>query len=287
MEIGFIGLGMMGQPIAGHLLVAGHDLVVHSRTRIKADALLADGARWAKTPAEVAAAAELIFTMVGGPDDVAAVYRGESGLFAAARKQKILVDLTTSSPDLAAALAVEAPPDVACLDAPVTGGVKGAKAGTLTLMVGGDTDALERLRPILACFAGRVRRFGPAGAGQHAKLANQTAAAGIMLGLAEALAYAERAGLDGTTMLETLGSGTARSFLLEAYGAAMLRGDTEAGFFVDHFVKDLTLARDAAARHGLAPGGLAAALEAYGALARRGLGRAGIQSLIRLYRDER
>jgi 3-hydroxyisobutyrate dehydrogenase len=287
MIIGFIGLGMMGQPIADHLLAAGHDLVVHSRTRAKAEPLLAAGARWMQTPMDVAAAAELVLTMVGGPDDVAVVYRGGSGLFAAAGDDQILVDLTTSSPELAAALAAEAPPGVACLDAPVTGGVRGAVAGTLTLMVGGDSEALERIREVLACFAGTIRQFGPAGSGQHAKLVNQTAVAGIMLGLAEALAWAERAGLDGAAMLETLGAGTARSFLLEAYGKAMLSGDTQAGFFVDHFVKDLTLAREAAAHQGLTPGGLAAALEAYRALSRQGLGQAGIQSLIRLYRNER
>jgi 3-hydroxyisobutyrate dehydrogenase len=154
-------------------------------------------------------------------------------------------------------------------------------------MVGGDGAALDGIRPILGCFAGTIRHFGPAGMGQHAKLVNQTAAAGIMLGLAEALACAERAGLDGPAMLETLGSGTARSFLLETYGQAMLHGDTQAGFFVDHFVKDLTLARDAARRQGLAPGGLEAALDAYRELSRRGFGRAGIQSLIRLYQHER
>jgi 3-hydroxyisobutyrate dehydrogenase len=286
MILGFIGLGMMGQPIAGHLLAAGHDLVVHSRTRAKAEPLIAQGARWAEAPAEVAAAAELVFTMVGGPDDLAAVYRGASGLFAVARAGQVVVDLTTSSPELAAALAAEAPSGVPCLDAPVTGGVRGAKAGTLTLMVGGDGQVLERVREVLECFAGTIRHFGPAGAGQHAKLVNQTAVAGIMLGLAEALAYAERAGLDGATMLETLSSGTARSFLLEAYGKAMLSGDSQAGFFVDHFVKDLTLARDAAQRHGLAPGGLEAALDAYRALSRQGFGQAGIQSLIRLYQGE-
>jgi 3-hydroxyisobutyrate dehydrogenase len=283
MILGLIGTGMMGRPIAGHLLAAGYELVVFSRTHAKALPLVAAGARWADSPREIVAAAELVLTMVGGPDDVAAVYRGPQGLFAGAHEGQILVDLTTSSPELAAALAAEAP--VTCLDAPVTGGVKGAKAGTLTLMVGGPEDALERIRPVLTSFAGTIRRFGPAGSGQHAKLANQIAVGGIMLGLAEALAYAGRAGLDGATMLETLGSGTARSFLQGAYGKAMLEGDTQAGFFVDHFVKDLALARDAAAKQGLAPGGVSAALEAYRALSERGLGQAGIQALIRLYQS--
>jgi 3-hydroxyisobutyrate dehydrogenase len=285
MIIGFIGLGMMGQPVAGHLQAAGHDLVVHNRTGAKADPLLAGGARWADTPAEAAADADLVLTMVGGPDDVAAISRGEAGLFAAAHQGQILADLTTSSPELAASLASKAPSGATCLDAPVTGGVRGAKAGTLSLMVGGDGAALDRIRPVLDCFAGSVRHFGPAGAGQHAKLVNQIAVGGIMLGLAEALGYAQRAGLDGGTMLDALNSGTARSFLLEAYGQAMLSGDTQAGFFVDHFVKDLTLAKDAAGRQGLEPGGLAAALEAYRALSRQGFGQAGIQSLARLYQD--
>jgi 3-hydroxyisobutyrate dehydrogenase-like beta-hydroxyacid dehydrogenase len=150
-------------------------------------------------------------------------------------------------------------------------------------MLGGDADALERVRPILECFAGSIRHFGAAGAGHHAKLANQTAVAGIMLGLAEALAYALRAGLDGRMMLETLSSGTARSSLLEAYGQAMLDGDTKAGFFIDHFIKDLSLAKQEAERQGMATIGLGAALESYRALSRDGFGRAGIQSLIRLY----
>lgn len=284
MILGFIGTGMMGQPIAGHLLAVGHELLVFSRTRAKAEPLVAAGATWAANPREIAAATDLVLTMVGGPDDVAAVYRGPDGLFAGAKGQ-ILVDLTTSSPELAVALAAEAPAGVTCLDAPVTGGVKGAKAGTLTLMVGGDGAALERIRPVLACFAGAIRHFGPPGSGQHAKLVNQIAVGGIMLGLAEALAYAERAGLDGATMLETLGSGTARSFLQDAYGRAMLDRDTQAGFFVDHFVKDLALARDAAVTQGLAPRGVSAALDAYRSLSDRGLGQAGIQALIRLYQE--
>jgi 3-hydroxyisobutyrate dehydrogenase len=285
MILGLIGTGMMGQPIAGHLLAAGHELVVLSRTRGKADSLIAAGASWAASPKAVAAAADLVLTMVGGPDDVAAVYRGPDGLLAGARQGQILVDLTTSSPELAAALAAEAPAGVTCLDAPVTGGIKGAEAGTLSLMVGGDGAALERIRPVLACFADAIRRFGPPGSGQHAKLVNQIAVGGIMLGLAEALAYAERAGLDGATMLETLGSGTARSFLQGAYGQAMLDRDTQAGFFVDHFVKDLALARDAALGQGLAPRATQAALDAYRALSNQGLGRAGIQALIRVYQE--
>ncbi|MEM7021595.1 MAG: NAD(P)-dependent oxidoreductase [Pseudomonadota bacterium] len=282
MILGFIGLGMMGQPMAGHLMAAGHDLVVHTRTRTKADALIAQGARWAESPAQTARTTEVVLTMVGGPNDVAAIYRGDHGLLAAARPGQVLVDLTTSSPDLAAALAQEAQ-EAICLDAPVTGGVKGAQAGKLSLMVGGDVAALDRVRPVLERFAGAIRCFGPPGAGQHAKLVNQTAVAGIMLGLAEALAYAQRAGLDGTKMLETLGSGTACSFLLDAYGQAMLRGDEQAGFFVDHFVKDLTLAARAAEQQGLAPLGVEAALDAYRALSGHGLGHAGIQSLMRHY----
>ena len=160
MITGFIGPGMMGQPIAGHLLAAGHDLAVHSRTRAKAEPLLAGGAHWATTPAEVAAAADVVLTMVGGPDDVAAVYRGAAGLLAAAREGQILVDLTTPSPELAAALAAAAPPGVICLDAPVTGGVRGATAGTLTLMVGGNGAALDSIRPILGALPARSATSG-------------------------------------------------------------------------------------------------------------------------------
>ena len=233
-------------------------------------------------PAAVAEATEVTFTIVGGPDDVTAIYRGADGLLAGAKPGQVLVDLTTSSPELAIELAAEGFAEgVICLDAPVTGGVKGAREGTLTLMVGGDPDGLERVRPLLDTFAGEVHHFGSAGSGQHAKIVNQIAVGGIMTGLAEALAYARSAGLDHQTMLATLGRGTARSFLLETYGEAMLRDQLDAGFFVDHFVKDLSLALTSARRLGLQPGGLASTLHAYQALAVAGHGRAGIQALIR------
>jgi 3-hydroxyisobutyrate dehydrogenase len=283
--VGFIGLGMMGQPLAMHLLSAGHGLVLYARNRAQATDLCAVGARLVACPAEVAKAAEVTFTMVGGPDDVAAIHRGADGLLAGARPGRVLVDLTTSSPELAIELAALGRLEgIDCLDAPVTGGVKGARDGTLTLMVGGEPDALERVRPLLDCFAGQIRHLGPAGAGQRAKIVNQIAVGGIMTGLAEALAYASAAGLDEDAMLATLVGGTARSFLLEAYGEAMLQGNLDAGFFVDHFVKDLSLALDSARRLGLQPDGLANTLDSYRQLAAAGDGRAGIQALIRHYR---
>lgn len=284
--VGFIGLGMMGRPVATHLLAAGHDLVLYARNGSQAADLCAGGARMVASPAAVAEATEITFTMVGGPDDVAAVHRGAEGLLAGAKPGQVLIDLTTSSPELATELAAEGfAKQVTCLDAPVTGGVKGARAGTLTLMVGGDHDGLERVRPLLDTFAGEVHHFGPAGSGQHAKIVNQIAVGGIMTGLAEALAYARSAGLDDRTMLATLARGTARSFLLEAYGEAMLRDELDAGFFVNHFVKDLSIALASARRLDLQPGGLASTLRAYQALAAVGHGRAGIQALIRHHLD--
>jgi len=273
-RVGWIGLGAMGAPLAAHAAAAGFELVVWSRSGRER----VPGATVVAGPGAVAAAADVVVTMLGGPADVEAVW---AELLAGARPGQVFVDLTTSSAALAERLAAEAAGlGAAALDAPVTGGRKGAEAGTLSLMVGGDAAALATARPVLASFAGAIRHLGGPGRGQLAKAVNQLAVAGIMQGLAEALALARAAGLPQEAMLETLAGGTARSFLLEAYGAKMLAGDRAPGFALATFVKDLKLAEAALAAQGLSAPGVAATRALYERLDARGRGAEGIQALI-------
>jgi 3-hydroxyisobutyrate dehydrogenase len=274
--VGWIGLGAMGAPLAAHVAAAGFELAVWSRSGRGLERVPGAGA--VAGPSGVAAAADVVVTMLGGPDDVREVW-GE--LLAAARPGQIFVDLTTSSARLAARWAEQAvDAGAAALDAPVTGGRGGAEAATLDLMVGGDRAALQTARPVLASFSSAIRHFGAPGRGQLAKAVNQLAVAGVMQGLAEALALARAAGLPRETMLETLARGTARSFLLDAYGARMLAGDRTPGFAVETFAKDLRLAEAASVEHGLGAPGAAATRALYEALDAAGRGGEGIQTLI-------
>lgn len=275
-RVGWIGLGAMGAPLAAHVAAAGFELVVWSRSGRGLERV--HGATAVAGPRAVAEAADVVVTMLGGPADVEAVW---AELLAAGRPGRVLVDLTTSAADVAQRLAEEAAAaGVEALDAPVTGGRKGAEAGTLSLMVGGDAAALATARPVLATFAGAIRHVGGPGRGQLAKAVNQLAVAGIMQGLAEALALARAADLPREAMLETLGSGTARSVLLDAYGAKMLEGDRSLGFAVRTFAKDLRLAEAALAEHGVAGPGAAGTRALLEALDADGRGDEGIQALI-------
>jgi 3-hydroxyisobutyrate dehydrogenase len=274
--VGWIGLGAMGAPLAAHVAAAGFELAVWSRSGRGLERVPGAGA--VAGPRGVAAAADVVVTMLGGPDDVREVW-GE--LLAAARPGQIFVDLTTSSARLAARWAEQAvDAGAAALDAPVTGGRGGAEAATLDLMVGGDRAALQTARPVLASFSSAIRHFGAPGRGQLAKAVNQLAVAGIMQGLAEALFLARGAGLPEQETLATLGCGTARSFLLETYGAKMLAGDRSPGFELRTFVKDLRLAEAALARVGGIATGAAAVRARYEGLDAAGRGDEGIQALI-------
>jgi 3-hydroxyisobutyrate dehydrogenase len=278
MRIGFAGLGIMGAPMAGHLLAAGHDIRVWNRSRGPgAEALLAKGATWVEGPAALAEGRELVITMLGFPADVEAVWRA---MLPAAAPGAALVDMTTSSPRLAAALATEAAArGLLALDAPVSGGDAGARNATLSIMCGGSEEAFTKALPALETMGRNIRRMGGPGAGQHTKMANQIAIASAVLGVAEALAYARSAGLDGAAVIEALAPGAAGSFQLTALGPKMLAGDFAPGFMVKHFLKDLSIALDEAQAMQLELPGLAQARRLFGSVQERLGGEVGTQAI--------
>ncbi len=285
-SIAFIGTGVMGRSMAGHLQRAGHTLHVHNRTRAKAQELLDAGATWHDTPGSAAAAAEFVFTIVGFPQDVEQTYYGEQGVLAHARSGAVLVDMTTSSPALAQRIADDASKrGLAALDAPVSGGDIGAKEARLVIMVGGDEAAFARVQPLFAVMGKNILRQGGAGAGQYCKLANQIAIAAGMLAWCEALLFAQKAGLDPARVIESIGGGAAGSWSLNNYGPRALRGDFAAGFYVKHFRKDMRLALESAAELGLTLPGLAQAQELYEKVSVCGWDDCGTQVLFRYYAE--
>jgi 3-hydroxyisobutyrate dehydrogenase len=280
-KVGWIGTGVMGASMCGHLLAAGHEVTVYNRTREKAQGLLERGASWADSPAEAAARADAVFTIVGYPADVREVILGEDGVLAGATPGAVIVDMTTSEPSLAVEIAAAAAErGVDALDAPVSGGDVGARNATLSIMVGGDAAALERVRPLLETMGKTIVHQGGPGAGQHTKMVNQTLIATGMIGVCEALLYAYRAGLDLETVLASVAGGAAGSWSLSNYGPRMLAGDFDPGFMVEHFVKDMGIALAEARRMNLSLPGLALAEQLYVALMAQGHGRKGTHSLI-------
>jgi 3-hydroxyisobutyrate dehydrogenase len=281
MRIGWIGTGVMGSAMASHLLDAGHELTVHNRTRAKAAALEAAGARWAELPAEVAVGAEIVGLMVGTPQDVDDLVLGPGGLLAAMEPGSILIDFTTSSPALAQRIAREATRrEVASLDAPVSGGDVGARAATLSIMVGGSLESFERARQVLETLGATVVLQGGPGAGQHTKMVNQILVAGTMMGLAEALVYAEAQGLTPHQVLESVSGGAAASWALANLAPRVLAGDLDPGFAVEHLVKDLTIALDAASQAALDLPATRLARQLYDSLAGHGASKRGTQALV-------
>jgi 3-hydroxyisobutyrate dehydrogenase len=279
-RIGWIGTGVMGAPMAGHLLDAGHELDVFNRTRERAGAVLDRGASWCDSPAQVAARTEVIFTMLGYPEDVRETVLGRGGLLEAMRPGSLLVDMTTSLPTLAAEIAAAAAQhDLAALDAPVSGGDVGARNATVVIMVGGEPEAFERALPLLSVLGATVTLHGAAGSGQHTKMMNQIAIASGMIGVCEALLYAYRSGLDVEQALETIKGGAAGSWSLSNYGPRLLRGDLAPGFKIDHFLKDLGIALSEARCMNLALPGTALAEQLYLAARSQGLGENGTQAL--------
>jgi len=283
--VGFIGLGVMGRSMATHLLEGGHPLVVHNRTREKAQPLLDRGAEWASSPAEVAARCNVVFTIVGFPQDVEEVYLGPRGLLAHARSGSLFVDMTTSSPSLAVRIAEAASArGAAVLDAPVSGGDKGAREATLSIMVGGDPTAFDRALPYLRLLGKNIVLQGPPGSGQACKLCNQIVIAGTMIGVCEALAFARRSGLDLERVLQSIGSGAASSWTLQNLVPRILAGQFGPGFYVKHFIKDMRLGLDWAEQKGLDLPGLQTVLARYEALAAHpGAENLGTQALYLLY----
>lgn len=282
--VAFIGLGLMGAHMAGHILAAGYPLHVYNRTRTKAEGLLARGAIWHDGPGSAASEAGVVITMVGLPKDVEETYLGVRGIIAQARSGALLIDMTTSSPSLARRIATAARErGVRAIDAPVSGGDIGARDAKLSIMVGGEEADVAAVMPILQLMGTNIRHQGGPGAGQHTKLANQIVIAGTMLGVAEGLAYAGRMGLDAHAVLASIGTGAAGSFLLNMLGPKMVNRDFAAGFLVEHLVKDLRIASEEAGAAGLQLKGLMTALGQYNALAERGGLRDGTQALIKVY----
>ena len=280
-RVGWIGTGIMGSAICDRLLNAGFPLTITSRSRGRAEQLLAKGASWAGTPAEVAAASDVAFTCVGYPRDVREVVLGTEGVLAGLRPGTIFADMTTSEPTLAEEIAaVAVARGIEALDAPVSGGDVGAREGRLTVMVGGTVAAVERLEAIWRVIAARVVHCGPPGSGQHTKMANQVAIASTMIGVCEALLYASRAGLDLSTTLEAIGPGAAGSWSLQNLAPRVLKGDFAPGFMVEHFLKDLGIVLAECRRMGLVLPGVALAEQLYRSARDLGHGRSGTQSLI-------
>jgi len=280
-RVGWIGTGLMGTSLCGHLLAGGYRLTVFTRTRARAETLLTRGAVWADSPRAVAASADVVFTMVGTPGDVREVVLGRDGVLAGAALGSMLIDMTTSEPALAREIYDAARArGVAALDAPVSGGDVGAREARLSIMVGGDRDALERMQPLLACLGRTIVHQGPAGAGQHTKMVNQILIATGMIGVCEALLYAHKAGLDLETVLTSVSGGAAGSWSLANYAPRILGRDLAPGFAVAHFLKDLGIALAEARRLRLALPGLALAEQLYRALDARGFGASGIQALV-------
>jgi 3-hydroxyisobutyrate dehydrogenase len=282
--LGFIGIGVMGSSMAGHLLKAGYKVHVHTRTKEKARSLLDAGAVWEESPARLAPACRAVFTMVGYPSDVEGVYFGPKGLVENAMPKSYLVDCTTTRPDLARRIASAAKArGLEALDAPVSGGDVGARNATLTIMVGGESEDFEAVKPLLALMGATVILQGGPGAGQHAKMANQIAIAGSLAGAVEAVTYAKRAGLDPRTLLASIGAGSAGSWQLNNMVPRMLDGNFEPGFYVKHFLKDLGIALESAKAMKLDLPLLALAERLFESMRDEGLGDKGTQALYLLY----
>jgi len=282
--VGFIGLGVMGNSMAGHLLAAGKRLLVTTRTPAKAENLLAAGAEWRGSAAELASECDAIITMVGYPSDVENVYFGPAGIIANSRPGTILIDMSTSRPDLAVKISATAVgAGCSALDAPVSGGDLGARAATLTIMVGGDERACEAAMPLFACMGKTIVRQGGPGAGQHTKMANQIAIAGSLTGTVEAITYARAAGLDPRTVLRSISNGSAGSWQLANLAPRMLDGNFAPGFYVKHFLKDLRIALDSAKSMGIQLPMLALAENLYTRVSKEGMDDLGTQALYILY----
>lgn len=286
-NVAFIGTGIMGARIAGHLMDAGYDLTVHNRTREKAEDLLARGAHWANTPAEAAANADVVFTMVGYPTDVEDVYLATDGLIRAAKKGAWLIDLTTSSPQLARdihdAAEVE---DKHAFDCPVTGGEQGAIDGTLTLIIGAAEKDVAPVLPLLECFSSKRFFFDQPGGGQTAKLCNQVSLASCMVGYADALALAEQSGIDAEKVLEVMASGTGGSGASRTLAPKSLAGDYKPGFLAEHLRKDIALALQRSEDLDITLPGAETAFTLFDMLCQIGGSRMGTQALTLLYQEE-
>jgi 3-hydroxyisobutyrate dehydrogenase len=280
LKLGWIGTGVMGKSMVEHLMNAGYNLSIYTRTLSKAQPLLDKGAEF-KSPAEIAASCDVVFTMLGYPKDVEEVVLGESGLLKHMQPGSLLIDHTSSCPNLAVRIHREAlTKGVHSLDAPVTGGDVGARNGTLTIFVGGEEEQFTRASEIMKHYGQNIQHMGEAGTGQRTKLTNQIILAGNMIGMVEGIMYSYRAGLPVAKVVELISTGAAGSASLRVLGPRILKGDLEPGFYIEHYVKDMELALDEARRMNLCLPGLSMVHQFYKALVANGAGRKGTQGLI-------
>lgn len=283
--IGFIGTGVMGKSMAGHLLAAGFPLMVYTRTKGKSLELLEKGASWAETPKELAQKADVILTMVGYPADVEEVYLGENGLIKNGKKGSYMIDLTTSAPSLAEKIYKYAKENgIHAIDAPVSGGDVGAREAKLSIMAGGEPEAFETVKPLLEKLGTNIVYQGKAGAGQHTKMCNQIAVATNIIGVCEAMIYAEKAGLNPENVLKSITTGAAGSWSLSNLAPRMLDGNFEPGFYIKHFIKDMKIAIDEAQKMDMEVPGLALAKSLYDKLAESGEENSGTQALYKYWK---
>lgn len=279
-SIGWIGTGVMGRSMCGHLIDAGFKATVYSRTKSKADDLVAKGATWVESPKQVAENSDVIFSIVGFPSDVREVLLGDDGALAGSKAGNVLVDMTTSEPSLAVEIAAAAAAQgVASVDAPVSGGDIGAREARLSIMIGGDKEVVDALGPCWEAMGKTIVYQGGPGAGQHTKMVNQTLIATGMIGVCEALLYGYRAGLDLETVMQSVSTGAAGSWSLSNLGPRIIANNFDPGFFVEHFIKDMGIALTESKRMGLSLPGLALAHQLYLALQAQGHGRDGTHAL--------
>lgn len=283
-KIGFIGTGVMGNPMASHILKEGYELYVYNRTSAKTQSLVASGAHACDSPGSVAEMCDIIFAIVGFPKDVENVFLGSNGIVEKAKPGSVIVDMTTSTPDLAKKIAsVAIKKGLHSLDAPVSGGDVGAKSGMLSIMVGGKKEIFNRVLPLFELMGSNVVYQGSAGSGQHTKMANQIGIASSMLAMCESLTYAKAAGLDQKTVLKSISSGAAGSWSLTNLAPRILRDDYEPGFFVRHFIKDMQIAIDSSEAMGIPTPGLKVAKAKFDQIADQGLDNKGTQAVIKAY----
>ena len=280
-RIGWIGTGVMGSSMCGHLMNAGYSATVYSRTRKKAEALLGKGATWAESPGEVARNSDVVFSIVGFPSDVREVLLGDDGALSGVRAGSVLVDMTTSQPSLAVEIYEAAKAKgVHSVDAPVSGGDIGARNAALSIMIGGDEETVTALQPLWEAMGKTIVYQGGAGAGQHTKMVNQVLIATGMIGVCEALLYGYKSGLDLPTVLKSVSSGAAGSWSLSNLAPRVIENNFDPGFFVEHFIKDMGIALEESRRMGLSMPGLALAQQLYLAVKAQGFGRNGTHALM-------
>jgi 3-hydroxyisobutyrate dehydrogenase len=283
MNVGWIGTGVMGKSMCAHILNAGHTVYVYNRTKQKAAFLVENGAFWCESPEEVAEKSDIIFSIVGFPEDVEEIILGHKGILKRAKQGTVIVDMTTSSPILAVKIyKIAKDKGIFFLDAPVSGGDIGAREGKLAIMVGGDRDIYDRAKPLFEIIGENIAHMGEAGSGQHTKMANQILIAGTMIGVVESLLYAYKTGMDLDSVIDVIGKGAASSWAINNMGRRIAKGDFDPGFYIKHFIKDMGIALDEAKRMNLSLPGLALVHQFYIAATSLGYESLGTQGLYKV-----